>query len=292
MKFDILGIVNETLATGKKFFLKNKPRIFMFGGIALSTTGTVVACAATYKHIDRVLDTAKDEIETAEDNKEKTKAIVKAAGNIAKTYAIPAAMIAVGNASIIYANHVQEQRQQILSESLTTLGAAYAAYRKRMEERLGKEEEEKARFDISEAEITTDKGDGKKPKKEKLELVDKDTALDASPFARFYDETCETWCGEPEYDLTFLKQAEFECNNQLKREGYLFLSDVYRKLGIQITKQSLVAGWLYNQEELSDSYVDFGIFNSKSRPNRRFVNCLENVILLDFNCSSNIADYI
>ena len=298
MKFDILNkgleAVVGTLKIGKRFFMKNKPRIFMTSGIVLSAAGTVVACKQTYEHIDRILDDSRynmEEAEAAENpGKEKLKVMAKTCGEFAKTYAIPAALCTVGYGSIIYANHVQEQRQAILSESLTTLGAAYAAYRKRVEEKLGKEEEEKIRLGVKEADIFTD--DGKKQKKEKVEFVEKDEALLSSPFAKFFDESSECWKGEPEYDATFLKVAQFELNNELRSNGYLLLSRVYERIGFKPTKASLVAGWIYGDDEVSDQYVDFGLDNEKSRATRRFVNGLEDVVLLDFNCCSNISDYI
>ena len=294
MKFDILGTVVGTLNAGKRFFMRNKPRIFMTSGILISAGGTVVACTQTYKHIDRILDVTKekmDEAEVAENpGKEKLKAMGGAALELAKTYALPVAMCTAGYGCIIYANHVQEQRQAVLSESLTTLGAAYAAYRKRVEEKLGKEEEEKIRLNVADAEVYKD--DGKKKSKEKIELAEKEDALDASPFAKFYDETCAGYTGIPEYDMTFLKQMQFECQHILEYQGYLFLKDVYEKLGIAPTKASLVAGWIWGDEELSDQHVDFGLYDPRNRATRRFVNGLENVILLDFNCSSNISDYI
>ena len=226
MKFDILNTVVGTLNLTKRFLMRNKPRIFMTSGIVLSAAGTVVACKQTYEHIDRIMDDSRyamDEAEVAENpGKEKLKVMAKTCGEFAKAYAIPAALCTVGYGSIIYANHVQEQRQAILSESLTTLGAAYAAYRKRVEEKLGKEEEEKIRLGVKEADIYTD--DGKKQKKEKVEFVEKDEALLSSPFAKFYDETSDCWTGMPEYDATFLKTAQFELNNELRRNGYLLLS--------------------------------------------------------------------
>lgn len=295
MSFDILTIVNETLKTGKRFFIKNKPRIFMVGGIGLSAAGTVTACAATYKHFDRIMDNAAGGMEVANDSdnpgKEKLKVIGETAVELAKTYAIPTALCAAGYGSIVYANHVQEQRQAVLSESLTTLGAAYAAYRKRVEEKLGKEEEEKIRLGVTETEITHDNAG--EITKETVEMVDKDDAATTSPFAKFFDAASRCYVGEPEYDLTFLRLMEKECNQQLQMDGYLLLSDVYKKLDIPITKASLVAGWVYDSnDDISDHYVDFGLYD-RTRPGvRRFVNGYEDVILLDFNCAANIADHI
>ena len=295
MKFDILNTVVGTLNLTKRFFMRNKPRIFMATGMGLSAAGTVMACSQTYKHVDRILDAAKGQMEEADKaenpGKEKLKVVAKTALEFGKTYAVPVSMQALGFTSIGYANHLHEKIEDNLSTSLTSIGAAYAAYRKRVEEKLGKEEEERIRLNVTDGQIITD--DGKKEKKEKVEFVEKDEALDASPFAKFFDESCgNCYTGVPEYDMTFLKIAQFELNNELKRNGYLFLSRVYERLGIPLTKASLVAGWVWGEEEISDQYVDFGLENEKSRATRRFVNGLENVVLLDFNCSSNISDYI
>ena len=295
---DILSITVKMLESGKRAFNRNKPRIFMIGGIGLSAAGTITACAQTYKHIDRILDTCKENLDAAEElpeeevGKEKAKVLASTAGDLVKTYALPVALSAAGYGGIIYANHLQEQRQAVLSEALTTLGAAYATYKKRVEERFGKENAEAALLDSSEATVMTDEGDGKKPKKEEIEIVNADSALDASPFAKFFDESSRNWEDNAEYNMTFLKLMEKECNHILQMDGYLILADVYKKLDIPVTKASLVAGWIKDNEEISDNYVDFGVFDYHDRSKRRFVNGLENVVLLDFNCSSNIADYI
>jgi len=298
MKFDILQITVDTLKEVKKFYRRRKPRIFMAGGIALSAAGTVSACVATYNHIDDILDTCREKLEAAEQlpeeevGKEKIKVMAETAGAIVKTYAIPTAMSVAGYSGIVYANHLQEQRQQVLSEALTSVGAAYAAYKKRIEERFGKENAEAALINSSEVTITEDNGDGKKPKKEKVEMAESKDLEEVDPFSFYFDSTCRPWEESAEYNKAFLKLMQDECNHILKTEGYLTLKDVLVKLDIPVTKASLVAGWVYNNDEISDPYVDFGLANIYSSATRRFVNGLENVVLLHFNCSSNIGDYI
>lgn len=291
--FNLFDTIWYTLESGAKYFKKHKTKVFMHGGMALTTAGTVAACVATYKHVDRILDTTKEKMEAANEAENPGKEKLKAAGYCAfefgKAYALSFSMITLGNMSIKHADSLHEQKEELLGNALTNMTTAYVTLKKRAEEKLGKEEADKIRLNSSDVEVTTD--DGKKKTKETVEVLS-DDALDGSPFAKFFDESCETWEDDAEKNFSFLKLMQWELDNQLKREGYLFLSDVYRKLGIQITKASLVAGWVYNNEEISDSYVDFGIFDIHKRANRRFVNGLENVILLDFNCSSNIADYI
>lgn len=292
--FNLFDTIWYTLESGAKYFKKHKTKVFMHGGMALTTAGTVAACVATYKHVDRILDTTKEKMEAANEAENPGKEKLKAAGYCAfefgKAYALSFSMITLGNLSIKHADSLHEQKEELLGNALTNMTTAYVTLKKRAEEKLGKEEADKIRLNSSDVEVMTD--DGKKKTKETVEVLG-DDALDGSPFAKFFDETCEgVWSEDPEENYSFLKMMQWECDNQLRRDGYLFLSDVYRKLGINITKASLVAGWVYNNEEISDSYVDFGIFDIHKRANRRFVNGLENVILLDFNCSSNIADYI
>ena len=100
---NLIQIVNTTLNSAKRFFIKNQPKIFMVGGISLSAAGTITACAATYKHIDRILDTTREDLEESETGKEKVKAVAKCAGEIAKVYALPVALTAAGYGGIIYA---------------------------------------------------------------------------------------------------------------------------------------------------------------------------------------------
>lgn len=294
-----------TLTNCKKVIVKNKPRIFMFGGIGLSAAGTVTACAATYKHIDRILDVTREKMESADEaenpGKEKAKAVLSCAGEFAKTYAVPVALMAAGYGGIIYANHLHEVKENILSESLTTLGAAYTAYRKRVEEKLGKEEEENVRLGAKDVKETTEvTKDGKTKKTSQVvKEIDKLTGLEASPFAKFFDQSsrcfsdAEDVIARAEYNMEFLKKMEEECNRILRVQGHLLLKDVYEKLDIPITKASLVAGWVYNNpDQVTDDYVDFGLYDKSKWATRRFVNGYEDVVLLDFNCSSNISDLI
>ena len=92
-------------------------------------------------------------------------------------------------------------------------------------------------------------------------------------------------------------------NDLLKAKGYLFLNDVYDMLGIPRTKAGQIVGWTYDRETcesktvdengdpVGDGFIDFGIFNAK-RPNRRFVDGYESVILLDFNVEGNVLDLL
>jgi hypothetical protein len=113
-----------------------------------------------------------------------------------------------------------------------------------------------------------------------------------SEYARFFDESCPNWYKDPEYNLAFLKLQEQYATDKLKKQGYLFLNDVYDMLGLARTKRGQIVGWIYdpeNPDHIGDNYVDFGLCDVKSR---HFVNGYENIVLLDFNVDGMIIDKI
>lgn len=113
-------------------------------------------------------------------------------------------------------------------------------------------------------------------------------SVDVSQYARFFDEGCPNWSKDPEWNLMFLKQQELYANEMLKRNGFLFLNEVYDMLGFPRTKTGQIVGWIYDEENpIGDNRVDFGIY--KTLPgNRNFVNGIERNILLDFNVDGDI----
>jgi hypothetical protein len=87
----------------------------------------------------------------------------------------------------------------------------------------------------------------------------------------------------------------------LKSKGSLFLNEVYDLLGIERTKTGAIVGWIYDKNNpVGDNEVDFGIFDVKFHDDmvgdglaqRRFVNGLEDVVLLNFNVDGPILDRV
>ena len=79
----------------------------------------------------------------------------------------------------------------------------------------------------------------------------------------------------------------------LKAQGYLFLNDVYKLIGVPATRAGQIVGWVYDEKNpVGDNYVDFNIMDINSERARAFVNGYERSILLDFNVDGNILDLI
>lgn len=190
----------------------------------------------------------------------------------------PAATLFVAGTGMIICSHsVMKNRNAALISAYNTLDTAYKAYRERVKEVIGEEKAEELIFTKEEAEI-----DGKK---KKVKIMDEDPNK-YSPYARFFDEYNPNWNRDPQLNLDYLKAMQQISHNKLKANGYLFLNDVYKALGIPPTKEGQMVGWI----EGKSSYVDFGIYDGYRRSAREFVNGAEPSILLDFNVAGVIID--
>ena len=83
--------------------------------------------------------------------------------------------------------------------------------------------------------------------------------------------------------------------SKLIRDGYLFLNDVYSRLGLPITIAGQSAGWLYDFENKDKTQIFFEGFDVDEVDNssevRALMNGYERNILLNFvNVKDNILD--
>ena len=112
-------------------------------------------------------------------------------------------------------------------------------------------------------------------------------------YARLFDDGCEGWTKDPEYNLTFLRTQERYANEVLRSKGYIFLNDVYEMLGIKRTKAGQVVGWVYDKyNPIGDNYVDFGLTKDCNTETEIADMDGNRFILLDFNVDGNILDRI
>lgn len=128
----------------------------------------------------------------------------------------------------------------------------------------------------------------------KTEAVENKSKSDTgmpSEYARLFDDSCQGWSKDPEYNLSFLRTQERWANEVLRNKGYLFLNDVYDMLGIKRTKIGQIVGWIYDEKNpIGDNYIDFGI---DEEDNTEIADMDDNrCILLDFNVDGNILDRI
>lgn len=287
---------------------KYSPEILVVTGVVGVVTSAVMACKATTK-LDEVLAESKEKMEdvrnyveengysseyTEEDEKKDIALLqMKSAVAVAKLYAPSVALGALSLTAILTSNNILRKRNIALAAAYATIDKNFKDYRARVIERFGEQLDKELRFNIKPKEIEEVKKD-----ENGNDVIEKTTVNAADPnlysdFAKVYDDGCTGWDKNPEYNLMFLRRQQAYANEQLKRQGYLFLNDVYDMLGIPKTKAGQIVGWIYDEKNpIGDNFVDFGIYNINIPKNNDFVNGYESTIILDFNVDGNILDLI
>ena len=296
----VAGMVNRV----KFQTLKHSPEILVVAGVAGMVATTVIACKQTTKlndilekrkeQIKMVHDSLEDETISKEEYSEQDAKndiriiTVQTAVQVAKLYA-PAFILGAVSIGCIFSSHnILNKRNLALAAAYQAVDKGWAEYRKRIADKFGDEFEKEIRYGVESKEIEEEYTDKKGNKKTKT-LEENSIDISKNPYAKFFDSSCPDWEKNPEYNLMFLQAQQRYANDLLVSRGHLFLNEVYDMLGIERTKAGQVIGWKYDTKNPTlHNCVDFGIFKLEEVANRRFVNGLENVILLDFNVDGNI----
>lgn len=97
---------------------------------------------------------------------------------------------------------------------------------------------------------------------------------------KVFNNTSHVWDKDPMFNLAFLKIEQQYFRNVLKRQGYIFLRDIYNALGFIITKESCTMGWYYGSEEDIPNTI-FAIEQILDRDNE-FIITFECYPILDY----------
>ena len=232
-------------------------------------------------------DAAGEEVDTEElgDLKHARMSVYIDTGKEAvKTFWKPAALAAISVVSFCSATGIVKKRYGKLATAFATLLTEKRELEKRVEEKYGSDEL------LNLKGLSPDKAvvDTHVDEKTGEVVTDKVTYPGAhSMFCKFFDESNPNWEKSAEANRYFLQAKERYFNRTLQAQGYLYLNDVYRGLGMEETQEGQMFGWIWRTNPTKDDdsrAVDFGIFNADSEPKRAFVNGFERSILLEFNC--------
>ena len=285
---------------------KHSPEILVVTGIVGVVTSTVMACKATTK-VGKIADEHKEQIEavhtavekgvtnagetyTKDDSKKDLAIIYTQTGlKYVKLYGPSVVLGTLSILAIVKSNDILRKRYVASAAAYAAVDKSFKEYRGRVVERFGEELDRELRYNIKAKEIeetVVDENGNETVVKKTVQTAD---INEPSDYARFFDETSSAWVRNAEYNLTFLKQQQAWANDKLKREGRVFLNDVYEMLGMDKTRAGQVVGWVYDKNNPDiDNYIDFGIYDLYNEQKRRFVNGYEKSILLDFNVDGNI----
>ena len=303
----INNLVNSATRTFNRAGLKLKkhsPEIMVTAGVIGVVASAVMACKATTKassivdemkeemdKIHKAADMVDEEIYSEEDLKKDTSIVYIQTGvKFAKLYGPSIALGALSITSILVGHNILRKRNLALAAAYTAIDTSFKAYRGRVVERFGKELDKELKYNIKAKEVEEtvidEKTGEEKVVKKTIDVADPN---EYSDYARFFDDGCNGWSKDPEFNLMFLKQQQSYANDLLKSRGHLFLNEVYDLLGIQRTKAGNIVGWIYDEKNpVGDNFVDFGIYDINRPKNRDFVNGYERTIILDFNVDGDI----
>lgn len=285
---------NKHVAKGLFTVKKYSPEILTTVGIAGMVGTVILAARATLKLEDivewaeankRILDAREITEEYTERDRLKDYAhlYIHILLELSKLYG-PSVILGVSSiASILGAHGIMRRRNVALLAVVKTLETSFNEYRKRVIEEFGEEKDRDFRLGLRDEEVV-DEETGKKTTRK---VRDPNTH---SRYSRFFDDQSSVWTKDAVYNQFIVTQAQNYFNDLLKVQGFVFLSDVYVKLGFPQTEESRIVGWLMGGD--GDNYIDFGVYNIDDDRKRAFVNNNERSILLDFNVDGVISDKI
>jgi hypothetical protein len=285
------GALTRTAKSSEFFLRKNAPTILTGAGVAGFIATTVLTIRATAKAVDelprisREIAKAKSVVVPDEaTEKEKMERLIQVYMReslvMGRIYGPALTAGSLSIVCVISAHNMMLKRQATLLAAYTAMDTAYKAYRKRVAEKIGAEEELKLYRGVKTMKNRDE--DGNELDACQIDFDD----VHPSPYARFFDESSPNWTKTPEYNLMFLRAQQDWANNRLRSCGYVFLNEVYESLGLERSQAGQIVGW---KEGDGDGFVDFGLYAIGDECNRAFVNGIEHTVLLDFNVDGPIT---
>lgn len=217
--------------------------------------------------------------------------------------------IAVGAASVVSVlagTGVLKGRLAAMTSAAATAQAALERYRSRVREKLGEDADYEFAYEISAKKAKIKHEDGTKESLVTYHLVPSSGEwMAASPYSRLWDENAMEWCANRDVQFLTLRSLENHFNQELNARGVVFLNDVYKALGLPMSKDAALVGWIKDYEKPKmaklaaglgrvpgDGVISFGVFENESPSARAYLAGDDNRVVLDFNVDGVIYDLI
>lgn len=287
---------------------KHSPEILAVAGVIGVVASAVMACKATTK-VGDVVANAQRKLDVIHESdargctpagidyshedakKDLTLTYVQTGVEFVKLYGPSVALGALSIASMLTSNNILRKRNMALAAAYATADTAFKDYRNNVIDRFGKDLDRELKYGIKAKEVeetVTDENGEQQTVKKIVQVTDVD---EPSEYSFFFDDGCLGWEKDAEHNLCHVKHMQSYFNEILQARGHVFLNEVYDAFGIPRTRAGQIVGWVYNTNDPNgDNYIDFGIYNMHREPNRRFVNGLERVILIEPNVDGNVWD--
>ena len=307
-KTELATKASQILMKSKLGLKKHSPEILMVTGIGIGVVAAVLACKQTVKATQIVADARKnlEDIETVREmsnngeteyteedytNDRNTIGAQITTGMI-KTYAVPVGLGILSITCILASNHILRKRNVALAAAYSALSTDFMNYRKRVIEKYGKETDFMLKNGLEKelvAHQVVDPETGEVKKTEEEVLTYDGAKL--SQYARVFDEVGSTqWTPSADHNRAFLLMEQNYFNERIRTRGYIFLNEVYERLGFRPTKAGSVVGWVYQNADYEG--IDFGIITAHTQKAAEFLEGTEPSIILDFNVQGDILSLV
>lgn len=307
-KTELATKAGQILVKTKLGIKKHSPEILVVTGIGTGIVAAIVACKQTIKANDIVAEARKslqniedvkelaanNEVEYTEENEQEDRKTIgmQVAVGMVKTYALPVGLGILSITCILAGHHILKKRNVALAAAYSALSTDFMNYRKRVVDKYGKDVDFMLKNGlekqiVANQVIDPETGEVKETKEEVLTYEgDK-----LSQYARVFDEVGSTqWTPSADHNRAFLLMEQNYFNERIRTRGYIFLNEVYERLGFRPTKAGSVVGWVYQNADYEG--IDFGIFTAHTQKAAEFLEGTEPSIILDFNVQGDILSLV
>lgn len=307
-KTELATKAGQILVKTKLGIKKHSPEILVAAGIGTEIVAAIVACKQTIKANDIVAEARKslqniedvkelaanNEVEYTEENEQEDRKTIgmQVAVGMVKTYALPVGLGVLSITCILAGHHILKKRNVALAAAYSALSTDFMNYRKRVVDKYGKDvdfilKNGLEKQIIANRVVDPETGEVKETKEEVLTYEgDK-----LSQYARVFDEVGSTqWTPSADHNRAFLLMEQNYFNERIRTRGYIFLNEVYERLGFRPTKAGSVVGWVYQNADYEG--IDFGIFTAHTQKAAEFLEGTEPSIILDFNVQGDILSLV
>lgn len=307
-KTELVAKAGQILVKTKLGIKKHSPEILVATGIGTGIVAAIIACKQTIKANDIIAEARKNlqniedvkelaannEVEYTEENEQEDRKTIgmQVAVGMVKTYALPVGLGILSITCILAGHHILKKRNVALAAAYSALSTDFMNYRKRVVNKYGKDVDFMLKNGlekqiVANQVIDPETGEVKETKEEVLTYEgDK-----LSQYARVFDEVGSTqWTPSADHNRAFLLMEQNYFNERIRTRGYIFLNEVYERLGFRPTKAGSVVGWVYQNADYEG--IDFGIFTAHTQKAAEFLEGTEPSIILDFNVQGDILSLV
>lgn len=293
-----MNAITRLIGAAKLATKANAPTIMVVTGIVAMGAAAVFASKKTLD-LEEVIDPHVRDLETIKTVegevapsseiaqaalKDKTRVYGRLGFDVAKLYAVPTGLFVSGAVLVLAGHQVLLRRNATLAVAFTGLSNAFQRYRENVVKTYGEQIDSAMVNGGYEVEFDK-KGETATVHPKAIE----DGVSLNDPYSRIFEEGATSeWQDDTYSNRVFLDSQQRFAQQLLNRQGYLYLSEVYKALGFPESDTSRVVGWKVRM--LPDGtkdipVVSFGLdqpIPDEWRENRSRV-------LLDFNCQGLIV---